>query len=137
MLFNSQLGIVGKGIWCVSYVTRSGFFSDWTGWLRPIVTPVCLGCLGGFAAPLLALIMDCGVPNPFNMQWRECVGNAVDAFWEECQKDAICRWIRNGCASVCGVAGLIGLQPKPGKPEKPVKKPHSIPRYRRLDISQW
>jgi hypothetical protein len=135
-LFNSYLWIVDRGI-SASYATATGFFSNWTGWLRPVVTPVCLGCLGGFAAPLLALIADCGVPNPFNMQWRECVANAVDAFKQECEKDAICRWIFKGCVSICGAAGWIGLQPKPEEPAKPVRKPYPIPRYKRLDISQY
>jgi hypothetical protein len=71
------------------------------------------------------------------MQWRECVANAVDAFKQECEKDAICRWIFKGCVSICGAAGWIGLQPKPEEPAKPVRKPYPIPRYKRLDISQY
>ena len=97
----------------------------WSGWLRPIVGPACIGCLGGFAAPLLALIFDCGWPNPFNPDWRQCVTDAWNAFWEACAQDAVCTVLAGLCGYACYKFGDISTEkPDEQKPTKPrPKKP--------------
>jgi RHS repeat-associated protein len=62
----------------------------------------CLGCIGGIGIPAIWYFSDCGAHRLSDPKWQDCITLHWNLFWEECQKNVLCKGIFWGCSIVCG-----------------------------------